>query len=97
MKAASSSVDSGLPAKLSARIGDPAYDAKASALSDRIDVLLDGNVLPEVTSFDVQRGLVVRHARGSDGKLKLDGGAPTFETLRGRVEVRWRHNAGDAA
>lgn len=97
MKAVSASVDSGLPAKLSARIGDPAYNAKASALSERIDVLLDGNVLPEVTSFDVQRGLVVRHARGPDGKLRLDRGAPTFETLRGRVEVRWQRGQGDAA
>jgi len=90
MKAVTSQVDEGLPLRLSARLNDPHFDARATALSDRIDIILDGTVLEHATSYDIVTGEVVRHRRGKDGRLVLgEDRAPTFETLRGHVEVRW--------
>lgn len=83
-------VDKGLPRRLSARKGDPHYDGRAEALSDKVDVILDGEVLAEVTSCDVDIGRIERRARGENGQLILDRGVPTFETSYGHVEVRWR-------
>jgi hypothetical protein len=94
MKAVQGAVDRGLPLRLSARKGDAHYCEQAAGLSDRIDILLDGEVLDTATSYDVVAGEVVRHRRHDDGTLILEKGAPTFETLRGRVEVRWLRNGG---
>ena len=83
-------VQNGLPLRFSARRDDPHYDGDlAHRLSDRIEILVDGAVLEEATSWDVPAGEVVIHARDEDGRLILEKGAPTFETLRGQVEVRW--------
>jgi len=97
MKAVDSLVDAGLPAKLSARQGNRFYSDRAVPLSDKIDVILDGVVLEHATSWDVEAGEIVRHRRDKDGAMILEKGAPTFETLRGIVEVRWRREEGDAA
>jgi hypothetical protein len=77
-------VDSGLPLRLSWR------DVNAGALSDLVNVFVNGVLLDEVASWDVAKSEVTRRARDANGRLILgDDRAPTFETLRGLVEVRW--------
>lgn len=84
-------VDRGVPRRFSACKSDRFFDSQMlTYLSDKgVDVLLDGTVLEEATSWDVDAGTVTRHRRHSDGSLALQEGAPTFETLKGEVEVRW--------
>lgn len=83
-------VGAGLPERLSALQSDARYDARAKGLSGRIDVLLDGKVLDEVSTYDVPAGEVMRKQRRRDGSVILDDrGIPTFELLKGKVEVRW--------
>ena len=88
-------VDAGLPVRLSCRQGDPHFADRAHGLSERIDIFVNGSRLEHATSYDVEAGEVIRHRRDRNGDLILENGAPTFETLRGRVEVRWIK--GDAA
>lgn len=89
-------VDKGLPRRLSVIPSTRDYDPKAQRLCDRIAVFLDGAELPEVAIWDVDDGTVVRRRRHEDGRLVLDAkGQPTYETLNGRVEVRW--SKGSAA
>jgi hypothetical protein len=85
-------VDRGVPRRFSACKSDRFFDAQMlTYLSDKgVDVLLDGTVLEEATSWDVDAGTVTRHRRHADGSLVLQEGAPTFETLKGEVEVRWQ-------
>jgi hypothetical protein len=90
-------VAAGLPVRLSARLGDPHYDARALNLSDRIEVLLNGKVLDTITSYDVPAGTIVRHRRDESGRIVLGNGAHLFEELRGRVEVRWMPRAEGGA
>lgn len=83
-------VDRGLPRRLSVCSSDPGYDANAKKLSDRIAVFLDGVELPEVASYDVDRGMVTRRVRRADNSFILDEqGVPALEVLGGHVEVRW--------
>lgn len=96
MTAPANRVDKGLPLRLSARRGDPYFQDNAVELSDRIDVLVDGVPLEHATSWDVVKNLVVRQRRNPDGSLVLEKGAPTFETLKGEVEVRWRREESGA-
>ncbi|MEO6360251.1 MAG: hypothetical protein ABIO43_06725, partial [Sphingomicrobium sp.] len=92
-----SAVDAGLPRTLSVRRDDPAFDKAAHRLTDRIDVLLNGQVLPEVASYDVDARTIVRVRRHDDGRPVLDeSGLPRHETLRGDVEVRWTKPEGSA-
>lgn len=89
-------VDPGLPRKLSTRPDDKSFDKAAMRLSDRVDVLLDGTILPEVAAWDADKGEVIRRRRYRDGTLVLGkGGIPEHETLRGLVEVRWRKGAAE--
>lgn len=88
-------VDEGLPRRLSTLSGDLHYDEGAKRLSDRIAVMLDGVELDEVSSYDADSGRIVRRRRHHDGSLVLEEGVPTFETLKGVVEVRW--SKGSAA
>ena len=89
----SGAVDAGLPMRLSARLNDEHFDKAAAGLSERINIYVDGELLEHATSYDVIAGEVVRHRRLPNGDLILERGAPTFETLRGRVEVRWVRGA----
>lgn len=76
-------VDVGLPLRCSARAGDEHFNRHAGRL--RIDVFLDGALIPRVVSYDVIAGEIVRHRRDGLGRL-----IPSeFETLRGCVEVRF--------
>jgi hypothetical protein len=85
-------IDTGLPARF--HWSDP----KCDALSGMVDVLLDGVVLDEVASWDVGKGEITRKCRDSAGRLILgDDRAPTYETLRGLVEVRWVKDGAGAA
>lgn len=88
-------VDPGVPRRLSVRRGDPHFDDRALRLSDRIAVYLDGVELPEVSAWDVDKGLVIRRKHHADGTLVLSGGVPVHEELGGHVEVRW--SKGSAA
>lgn len=85
-------VDRGIPRKFSARVADRHYDPKILRyLNEKgVDVLVDGVVLADAASWDVDGGTVTRQRRRSDGSLILSFGTPTFETLKGEVEVRWR-------
>lgn len=83
----------GLPRQFTALRGDPHFEPSLMKLSERIDVLLDGEVLPEVARYDVDLGRVDRNERGPDGCLVLERGAPKLETLYGLVEVRWAKGA----
>lgn len=86
-------VDRGLPLALSARRGDKYYDPAAARLSGLIEVLLDGDSLDHVTSYDVPAGIVVRERRDWRGRVIIaDDGCPALEALSGRVEVRWRRD-----
>jgi hypothetical protein len=91
-------VDRGLPRRLSTNPEDRSYDEAATRLSDRISIMLDGVELPEVASYDVDKGFITRRIR-RDGAFILDGkGVPAHETLRGSVEVRWiKRDEGDVA
>ena len=84
MIAKSDLVDSGLPLRF--HWSDP----KCQALSGMVDVIVDGVVLDEAATWDVVAGTVTRKRRDVAGTLILgDHGAPTYETLKGVVEVRW--------
>ena len=85
-------VDRGIPRRLSVRKQDRFYDGEVAArLSDRIAVILNGNELPEVASWDVDKGEILGRVRRKDGSFILDGdGVPTLELMRGEVEVRWK-------
>jgi hypothetical protein len=89
-------VDRGIPRRFSCRPHDPFFDQGLVArMSDRVAVLLDGVELAEVTSWDVDKGEIVRRARRPDGNFMLDErGACTFERLNGAVEVRWLPGMG---
>lgn len=87
-------VDGGLPECLSVLQSDANYDEKAKDLSGRIDVILDGRVLDEVSTYDVGGGFIVRQRRDLHGKLMLERGVPVLEVLKGKVEVRWRRDKG---
>lgn len=83
-------VDAGLPRRVSTRPNDPHFDKLACRLSDRIAVLLDGCELEDVASWDVDACEVVRVKLRRDGSVLTDeAGLPTYERLRGIVEVRW--------
>lgn len=98
MSAVSPFVDKGLPVRLSACREDKHWNAKAAALSDRIDVLLDGAALDEIESYDVEAGEVFVVLRHDDGKpIVTLNGLPASSKRKGRVEVRWRRAVGDAA
>jgi hypothetical protein len=89
-------VSQGLPRRLSLRKGERGYDPNAHKLSDRIAVLMNGEELPECTSYDVDAGEVMRRCRRADGSFILDAeGVPALEVLKGIVEVRW--SKGSAA
>lgn len=87
--AADPRVDAGLPLALSARKGDPHYDKAAMRLSDRIEVLLDGERLDHVISYDAPRGEITRHRRDGKGAIVIERGELACETLTGKVEARW--------
>lgn len=87
------SVPKSLPRQLSVLRGAPHYDPKAKELSGKIDVLLDGKVLPEVASYDVDNGEIIRNRRYKDGGLVISQGQPVLDRLTGRVEVRWKDSA----
>lgn len=82
-------VDTGLPMALSAVQGDRHYDPRTVKLSDRIEVLIDGDRLDQICSYDVPAGKVTRNRRDWQGRMILHHGAPVIETLTGTVEVRW--------
>lgn len=86
-------VDSGLPRRLSCRKGAACYDDKAQALSERVDIFLDGRLLEHASAWDVDGHFVERQRRHDDGRLILDRGAPTFEIVYGQVEIRWARGA----
>lgn len=98
MSGVSPFVDKGLPLRLSACKDDKHWNAKASALSDRIDVVLDGVTLDEIESYDIEAGEVFVFARHDSGKPIVDAqGRPASTSRKGCVEVRWRRAVGDAA
>lgn len=84
-------VDRGIPRRLSARCDDRFFDqGMVARMHDRVSVFLDGVELPEVTSWDVDKGEIVRPIRDGDGTFVTDEtGAHTFVRLKGAVEVRW--------
>lgn len=83
-------VDEGLPVAVSCVRGYKNFDPKAVGLSEKVDVLLDGRVLDEVSGWDAEAGTVLLPVYNSDGSRILDkNGAPAFGSRRGRVEVRW--------
>jgi hypothetical protein len=86
---AAARVDEGLPLRASTVAEDGNYDPKTVGLSDKIAVLLNGEELPEASGWDVVAGEIVRKRRDNLGHVRTEGGRPTYETLRGRVEVRW--------
>lgn len=98
MSGVSPSVDKGLPVRLSACRDDRHWDAKAVALSDRIDVLLNGVTLDEIESYDVEAGEVFVCVHDESGRAIVDArGLPATNKRKGRVEVRWRCGEADAA
>ena len=83
-------VDAGLPRKASCCKGDAGYSSSIARLSDRIDLFVDGVLLPEAISWDVDKGWVDRFYRGTLGELKTDQrGRHLVERVTGLVEVRW--------
>jgi hypothetical protein len=84
-------VDRGIPRKFSARPSERLYNPQILGyLSERgVDVLVDGKLLDDAASWDVDAGTVTRQRRDKNGELILSEAAPTFETLEGEVEVRW--------
>lgn len=56
-----------------------------------IVILLDGNIVSDVLSFDIPGGAITRLKRREDGRFDLDleAGEARIETLRGRVSVCW--------
>lgn len=90
MSVVRTNVDAGLPLCASVRPSDPNFDPQVRGLSERIDVIVDGVTLDDCASWDAKAGWVTRQARSARGELILDErGTPTFETLRGAVEIRW--------
>jgi hypothetical protein len=85
-------VDRGIPRRLSVRKSDRFHDPEIVArLNDKVAVLLDGRELPEVTSWDVDKGVVTRRYRNHDGEFVRDeAGIPLLERVTGSVEVRWK-------
>lgn len=87
-------VDDGLPRKASCCKGDAGYSRAIARLSDRIDIFVNGVLLPEATSWDVDKGWVDRFYRGALGELKTDHrGRLLVERVTGLVEVRWLKKA----
>jgi hypothetical protein len=82
-------VDADLPLRASTIADADHYDPETIKLSGRIEVLLDGKALPEVAAWDVLAEEVIRKRRDEDGRVIVHQGQPTYETLCGRVEVRW--------
>lgn len=78
------------PTRLSIDDADLDWD-----MAMRLEVLLDGNVI-EATAYDIEAGTVERwmiHTPDPDAirvTVPFDPGKPIRETLRGKVEVRWK-------
>lgn len=56
----------------------------------RIIVLLDGRDVPRCTGFDVEKGIARVQKLDEAGRIYLEDDQVAQETLRGRVEVRWK-------
>ncbi len=97
MTAPAKRVDAGLPLRLSCISGEPDYDPKAIRLSEKIDVLFNGEVLPEVCAYDVEAGKVIVPVYDAGGRRVIDRqGLPASGTRRGVIEVRWVREGGAA-
>lgn len=56
----------------------------------RITVLRDGKEVSRCTAFDADKGLVRVQKLDGEGRIYLEDDKVAQETLRGRVEVRWK-------
>jgi hypothetical protein len=56
----------------------------------RISILLDGGEVKRCTGFDVDKSIVRVQRVNREGRIYLENGRVAEQTLKGRVEVRWK-------
>ena len=81
-----------IPRRGSIHESDPDYDPLFVRLCGRFEVLLDGEPVPNVFSYNCDAGWIRRYQTDSRGRLRFNPlkGVVQEEVLRGSVSVRWR-------
>lgn len=70
-------------------VGQPDFDP---AIGQRLEILLEGNVVTQVLAYDCDKGTVTRNATDEQGNIRVNAARDAIETetLTGTVEVRFK-------